>query len=135
MPQNCDFLTFFLLRVVFLKKFKKVDPIYSDIFLQDDSFKRYGVQVGLTLIPRFWKNTFWNCHTICSSKICCSTLIHFFYFVFPLRVAVRGRQLSWSLGTPAKKTGYFMTSCQRMGRQQSQNMIMTRGWMPESLYN
>ena len=42
-------------------------------------------------------------------------------------------------GRLQKKTGYFMTLCQRVGRQQSQNMIsflkeiMTRGWMPESL--
>ena len=38
-----------------------------------------------------------------------------------------------------KKTGYFMTTCQRVGRWQTQNMIsfpkeiMTRGLVPESL--
>ena len=44
----------------------------------------------------------------------------------------------FDLRTPAKKTGYFMTSCQRVGRKQTQIMIsflkeiMTRGLMPES---
>ena len=33
---------------------------------------------GLALIQRFLKNTFWNCHIICSSKICSTPLIHFF---------------------------------------------------------
>ena len=43
--------------------------------------------MGKALILRFSKNNFCNCHIICSSKICITPLIHF-YFVFPLMVAV-----------------------------------------------
>ena len=48
------------------------------------------------------------------------------------------KTLPW-LGKPLKKTGYFMTTCQRVGRWQTQNMIsipkeiMIRGLVLESL--
>ena len=74
---------FWFLPLNFIQKLRKVD---SFIFLQSAFLKRFGFQGGL---PRFSKNTFWNCHIIKSSKIWIIPSIHFcqVYFVFPLRAA------------------------------------------------
>ena len=49
--------------------------------------KDTGVRgLGLALIQRFLKNTFWNSHIICSSKICSTPLIHFLFCIHTVAV-------------------------------------------------
>ena len=78
MSKNCSFEA---LRVIIWKKFRN--------FSLGCFFQKILVSGGLALIQRFSKNTFWNRHIICSSKLCITPLIlYIFYFVFPLWVAV-----------------------------------------------
>ena len=56
----------------------------SEISENDTSYFRLPQSLqsaGFDLIPRFLKNTFWNCHISCSSKICVTPLIHFLFCI------------------------------------------------------